>query len=138
MQPPSLFCAEMDLFGVVNLEMSRAVAVGVRPLRDGEAPILEVTDGRVVDLVMPEAEGSPPVIEAAPVQSFAPVQQEAVAAQAPPDSAPMTFVLVESDEEMEEGPQLSRKRSSGSHGNEVTKRSRFEAGEPSTSAVQMR
>ena len=78
----------MDLFSVVNLEMSRSVTVGVRPLREGETPILEATVGRVVDLVVPEAEGSPQVVVAAPMQSVAPpVQQELDAAQTPPDSA---------------------------------------------------
>ena len=83
----------MDLFSVVNLETPRSVIVGVRPLREGETPILKTTAGRVVDLVVPEAEDFPAVFMAAPIQTVAPtVQQEPDAAQAPPP--PVNIIVV--------------------------------------------
>ena len=57
----------MDLFAVVNLEVPRSVTIGVRPLGEGETPILEATDGRVEELVIPEPEGSPAAFMAAPI-----------------------------------------------------------------------
>ena len=130
----------MDLFAVVNLEMPRSVTVGVRPLREGETPILEATAGRVVDLVVPSSEGSPSVVVAAPVQSVAPlVQQEPDTAQTPPNSVNIAIVnLEESEEEMEEESTLSRKRARSDDGEGSFKRSRFEAREPSVAEVQMR
>lgn len=40
----------MDLFAVVKLAKPAQVAVGVRPLREGEQPILEATAGRLLEL----------------------------------------------------------------------------------------
>ena len=124
----NFMCAEMDLFSIVRLEAPQRVTVGVRPLRSGETPILRATAGRVVDLVIPEPDGSPVVAQ--PVQQVAPVAQPtAEVAQTPPVQ---DFVdLDESSEEDQEGPQLVRKRtSSGEH---PAKKLRFddEAG-PST------
>ena len=48
-------CAEMDLFGVVKLTKSTQVAVGVRPLREGEVPILEATTGRLLEPAQEES-----------------------------------------------------------------------------------
>ena len=130
----------MDLFSVVNLEMPRSVTIGVRPLGEGETPLLEATDERVVELDIPEAEGSPQVIIADPVQSVAlPIQQEPVAAQPTPTSTDIPVVNVEeSEEEMEEEPHLSQKRASDGYGGESSKRPRVEAGAPSVSEVHMR
>ncbi|GKF33263.1 hypothetical protein Tco_0106463 [Tanacetum coccineum] len=51
---------EMDLFSVVHLSKPKLVAEGVRPLRDGEEPLLESTAGRTMELVLehPEVEGT--------------------------------------------------------------------------------
>ena len=64
-------CAEMDLLAVVKLEAPQRVAVGVRPLRSGEAPILQAMAGRIVDLVIPKPDGSP--VAAPPVRQVTPV-----------------------------------------------------------------
>ena len=83
-----LMCAEMDLFAVVKLEKPKQVTIGVRPLREGEQPILEATEGRLT--VLPEIvpENTPP-LQVTPVQSVAPeevVQEEEVARAQSSDS----------------------------------------------------
>lgn len=39
----------MDLFCVVKVSKPTQVTVGVRPLREGEAPILEAIAGRIME-----------------------------------------------------------------------------------------
>ena len=61
---------EMDLFSVVKLAKPTQVTVGVRPMRDGEAPIFEATAGRTVKFVQEElVNASPVVLEATLVRS---------------------------------------------------------------------
>lgn len=70
--------AEMDLFTVVQLADPKAVTVGVRPLREGEAPILEATVGRVMELALEDEaldEGSQVPIEATPINVADPTTQ---------------------------------------------------------------
>lgn len=123
----------MDLFAVVNLDAPRSVTIGVRPLREGETPILQATAGRVVDLVVPEPEGSPVVVPASPLQVFAPAQQMPEAAQAPPVMVPIE--VEDSEEEMEEELPLKRKMTGDGEGS--SKRPRPESVErPSSSFVQ--
>ena len=47
-----LCCAEMDLFSVVHLNKPKLVTEGVRPLREGEEPLMEATAGRTMELVL--------------------------------------------------------------------------------------
>ncbi|GJS95716.1 hypothetical protein Tco_0802684 [Tanacetum coccineum] len=47
---------EMDLFSVVHLSKPKLVTEGVRPLRDGEEPLLESTAGRTMELARIEAD----------------------------------------------------------------------------------
>ncbi|GJT73617.1 hypothetical protein Tco_1032903 [Tanacetum coccineum] len=47
---------EMDLFSVVHLSKPKLVTEGVRPLRDGEEPLLESTAGRTMELVLEQPE----------------------------------------------------------------------------------
>ncbi|GJU36183.1 hypothetical protein Tco_1184537 [Tanacetum coccineum] len=47
---------EMDLFSVVHLSKPKQVIEGVRPLRDGEEPLLESTAGRIMELVLEQPE----------------------------------------------------------------------------------
>ena len=56
---------------MVRLAKPRQVTVGVRPLRDGEEPILKVVAGRTMTLVPEEgSEDVPPIIiDAGPIQS---------------------------------------------------------------------
>lgn len=53
-------CTEMDLFAVVKLEKPKQVTVGVRPLREGETPVMEATAGRTTELAQEGSEDSPP------------------------------------------------------------------------------
>ena len=63
-------CAEMDLFAVVKLIKPTQVTVGVRPLREGEVPILEATSGRLLELAREESSNaSQPIVNATPVQT---------------------------------------------------------------------
>ncbi|GKC99660.1 hypothetical protein Tco_1169935 [Tanacetum coccineum] len=54
----------MDLFSVVHLSKPKLVTEGVRPLRDGEEPLLESTTGRTM-----EATAEPPRLDATSVGS---------------------------------------------------------------------
>ena len=67
----------MDLFAIVKLEKPKQVTVGVRPLREGEQPLLEATEGRLT--VLPEVvpENTPP-LQVTPVQSVAPEEEARV------------------------------------------------------------
>ncbi|GJW54900.1 hypothetical protein Tco_0098985 [Tanacetum coccineum] len=47
---------EMDLFSMVHLSKPKQVTEGVRPLRDGEEPLLESTAGRTMELVLEQPE----------------------------------------------------------------------------------
>ncbi|GJV85475.1 hypothetical protein Tco_1525373 [Tanacetum coccineum] len=69
---------EMDLFSVVQLSKPKLVTVGVRPLRDGEEPLLESTAGRTMKLVLeqPEVE-SPDVLAPTPLRSVPGAESEA-------------------------------------------------------------
>ena len=67
----------MDLFRVVRLEKPKQVIVGVRPLRDGEEPILQATAGRTMAIAQGEPEGTDETVEipvgvtmATPLRSF--------------------------------------------------------------------
>ena len=121
----------MDLFGLVEMEDPKSVAVGVRPLRDGEDPILEATRKRVTELVIPEPEGSP--ARAVPIQQVPPPQPVATEAQPTPTVAqpsPLSenIIRVDSDESEEEVVQLKRRRAAdgNSDGAESSKRPRSE------------
>ncbi|GKA22350.1 hypothetical protein Tco_0708312 [Tanacetum coccineum] len=61
---------KMDLFSVVHLSKPKLVTEGVRPLRDGEEPLLESTAGRTMELVLeqPEVE-STDVLAPTPLRS---------------------------------------------------------------------
>lgn len=66
----SCVCAEMDLFGVVKLTKPSQVTVGVRPLREGEIPILEATAGHLLEPVQEESSDvAQPLLNATPVQT---------------------------------------------------------------------
>ena len=63
----------MDLFAVVKLEKPKQVTVGVRPLREGEEPILEATARRITVFAQEGHEDSPPAAAlVTPVQSVPP------------------------------------------------------------------
>nr|GEZ50022.1 hypothetical protein [Tanacetum cinerariifolium] len=59
-----------DLFSVVHLSKPKLVTEGVRPLRDGEEPLLEAMAGRIMELVLeqPKDENTA-VLEPTPLQA---------------------------------------------------------------------
>nr|GEW70161.1 hypothetical protein [Tanacetum cinerariifolium] len=61
---------EMDLFSVVHLSKPKLVTEGVRPLRDGEEPLLEATAGRTMELLLeqPKDEDTA-ILEPTPLQA---------------------------------------------------------------------
>ena len=120
----------MDLFDVVNLEVPTSVNVTVRAREGNERPILEATRGRLVDLVLPGADGGSSSA-AAPIQQVPPQQEpvaeeEAIAEQEPvvEQAAPQFVDLDESEEK--EGTPLERKRPPSDDGAESSKKARHE------------
>ncbi|GKF45987.1 hypothetical protein Tco_0135789 [Tanacetum coccineum] len=62
---------KMDLFSVVHLSKPKQVTEGVRPLRDGEEPLLESTTGRTMELVLEQPEvKSTDVLAPTPLRSI--------------------------------------------------------------------
>ena len=114
----------MDLFSVVKLAKPALVTVGVRPLRDGETPILEATAGRTMELAQEEpANASPTIIEATPLRSFQNPQ-----VQSPERSCTRSAESIgirRADSEPEEVSQgLKCKKASGGDGAGTSKRRR--------------
>ena len=66
----------MDLFAVVKLEKPKQVTVGVRPLRENEQPLFDVTAGHLTVLGQAAPEDSPPLL-VTPVQSVPPTGEPA-------------------------------------------------------------
>ena len=67
----------MDLFAVVKLEKPKRVTIGVRPLRDDEAPIFEATAGHLTVLAPVGHVDSPPAAAlVTPVQSVPPTREQ--------------------------------------------------------------
>ncbi|GKB24217.1 hypothetical protein Tco_0863618 [Tanacetum coccineum] len=70
---------EMDLFSVVHLSKPKLVTEGVRPLRDGEEPLLESTAGRIMELVLEQ-----PEVESTDVLAPTPLRSVPGATEEPP------------------------------------------------------
>ena len=83
------------------MEVPKSATIGVRPKRDDEEPLLEATSGRVVELVIPEPEGSPAAAVVEPIQQVPHVEEEV--AQPPPPPVNVAVVNVDDlEEETEE------------------------------------
>ena len=106
----------MDLFSVVKLAKPTQVTVGVRPLRDGETPILEATAGRTMELTQEEpGNASPGVLDATPVHRV-PSQRLPHPELSRTDSSESMGIL-KADSEPEEASQgVKRKKASGDGG----------------------
>ena len=118
----------MDLFSVVRIEAPQRMTVGVRPRRDGEVPLLEATEGRVVPLNIPESSQSEPVLNVEPVNQAQP-NAEPTAEKEP--TPPFVDLGESSDESEVESLRRIRKRDSD--GGEPSKKPRLNI-EASTSA----
>ncbi|GJT43587.1 hypothetical protein Tco_0952302 [Tanacetum coccineum] len=110
---------EMDLFSVVHLSKPKLVTEGVRPLRDGEEPLLESTAGRTMELVLeqPEAE-STDVLAPTPLRSV----PGAIVEPPRPDAASVGSSEDADVAEVDSG--LKRKRATGDDGAGPSKRVR--------------
>ena len=110
----------------MHLVKPKQVTVGVRPLGEGEAPILEVTAGRTMEIAQVEPEDVPPVVLApTPLRSVPstivpPPEMELLSTDS---SESVGITMVES--EMDEGnSRLKRKSGSGGDGAGSSKRRR--------------
>ncbi|GJX92488.1 hypothetical protein Tco_0345814 [Tanacetum coccineum] len=110
---------EMDLFSVVHLSKPKQVTEGVRPLRDGEEPLLESTAGRTMELVLeqPEVE-STDVLAPTPLRSVPSVTVE------PPRPDATSIGSSEDADVAEVDSGLKRKRATGDDGAGPSKRVR--------------
>ncbi|GJY59005.1 hypothetical protein Tco_0458897 [Tanacetum coccineum] len=118
---------EMDLFSVVHLSKPKLVTEGVRPLRDGEEPLLESTAGRTMELVLeqPEVESTdvlaPIPLRSVPGATAEPPRPDATSVGSSEDA---DVVGAESEaEEVDSG--LKRKRATRDDGAGTSKRVRY-------------
>lgn len=116
---------------MVNLAKPTQVTVGVRPLREGETPIMEATAGRLMEYAQEEpANVAQSPLEATPVRSV-PTQE----VQSPEPSHTHSSEGVEilkADSEPEEASQgVKRKKVSGDGGAGTSKRRRLIGAKPS-------
>ena len=128
----------MDLFDVVNLEVPTSVNVTLRPLEENERPILEATQGRMVDLILPAA-GDGSSSAAAPIQQVPPQQEPVAEEEAGAEQEPVLEQgapqYVDLDESEEKEVPLERKRPPSEDGAESSKKACHEpesqpSGEP--------
>ena len=114
----------MDLFSVVRLASPKQVTVGVRPLREGEAPILEATAGRTMEFVQEEPENdSSVVLEVTPVRSVPNIWVQSLELSRINLSESVGITRAESEpEEASQGVKL--KKASGGDGAGTSKRRR--------------
>jgi hypothetical protein len=111
----------MDLFSVVRLAKPAQVTVGVRPLREGEIPILEATVGRTYVQEEP-ANVAQPLLVATPVQN---VPSQEVPAPEPARTESSEGVgIFKVDTDSEEASQRVKRKASGDGGEGTTKRRR--------------
>ncbi|GKA96502.1 hypothetical protein Tco_0818597, partial [Tanacetum coccineum] len=129
----------MDLFSVVHLNKPKLVTEGVRPLRDGEEPLLESTAGRTMELVLeqPEVEGTdvlaPIPLRSVPGATAEPPRPDATSVGSSEDA---DVARAESEaEEVDSG--LKRKRGTSDDGAGTSKRVRYVSLGGSTSTEEV-
>ncbi|GJZ35970.1 hypothetical protein Tco_0581787 [Tanacetum coccineum] len=109
---------EMDLFSVVHLSKPKLVTEGVRPLRDGEEPLLESTAGRTMELVLEQ-----PEVESTDV--LAPTPLRSVPGATSVGSSEDADVAGAESEAGEVDSGLKRKRATSDDGAGTSKRVRY-------------
>ena len=113
----------MDLFAVVKLTKPTQVTVGVRPLREGEVPILEATAGRLLELAREESsDASQPIVNATPVQTV-PTQGVVVPELVRAESSASVWIL-QVDTDSEEERQGAKRKAADDGGEGTSKRRR--------------
>ncbi|GJY41352.1 hypothetical protein Tco_0428622 [Tanacetum coccineum] len=110
---------EMDLFSVVHLSKPKLVTEGVRPLRDGEEPLLESTAGRTMELVLGQ-----PEFDSTYVLAPTPLRSVPGAAVGPPRPDATSVGSSEGADAAEVDSGLKRKRATGDVGAGPSKRVR--------------
>ncbi|GJS88454.1 hypothetical protein Tco_0771090 [Tanacetum coccineum] len=110
---------EMDLFSVVHLSKPKQVTEGVRPLRDGEEPLLESTAGRTMELVLEQ-----PEIESTDVLAPTPLRSVPSVTVEPPMPDATSIGSSEDADVAEVDSGLKRKRATGDDGAGPSKRVR--------------
>ena len=99
----------MDLFAVVKLAKLTQVTVGVRPLRESEAPVLEASAGRLLELAQEEpSDVSQPLVNATPIQ-MAPAQAVVTPEVARAESSTSVGILKVNTDSEEERQGVKRK-----------------------------
>ncbi|GJQ99718.1 putative reverse transcriptase domain-containing protein [Tanacetum coccineum] len=110
---------KMDLFSVVHLSKPKQVTEGVRPLRDGEEPLLESTAGRTMELVLEQ-----PEVESTDVLAPTPLRSVPSATVEPPRPDATSVGSSEDADVAEVDSGLKRKRATGDDGAGPSKRVR--------------
>ncbi|GJT74853.1 hypothetical protein Tco_1041578, partial [Tanacetum coccineum] len=110
---------EMDLFSVVHLSKPKLVTEGVRPLRDGEEPLLESTAGRTMELVLEQ-----PEVESTDVLAPTPLRSVPGATVEPPGPDATSIGSSEDADVAEVDSGLKRKRATSDDGVGPSKRVR--------------
>ncbi|GJU55819.1 hypothetical protein Tco_1229533 [Tanacetum coccineum] len=109
----------MDLFSVVHLSKPKLVTEGVRPLRDGEEPLLESTAGRTMELVLEQ-----PEVESTDVLAPTPLRSVPGATVEPPGPDATSVGSSEDADVAEVDSGLKRKRATSDDGAGPSKRVR--------------
>ncbi|GJS67309.1 hypothetical protein Tco_0681873 [Tanacetum coccineum] len=122
---------EMDLFSVVHLSKPKQVTEGVRPLRDGEEPLLESTAGRTMELVLEQ-----PEIESTDVLAPTPLRSVPSVTVEPPRPDATSVGSSEDADVAEVDSGLKRKRATGNDGAGPSKRVRHDSLGLSTSTEE--
>ena len=113
----------MDLFSVVRLTKPTQVTVGVRPLREGEVPILEATAGRLLELAREESsDASQPIVNATPVQTVP--AQGVVAPELVRAESSTSVGIFKVDTDSEEERQGAKRKAADDGGEGTSKRRR--------------
>ncbi|GJW53941.1 hypothetical protein Tco_0098026 [Tanacetum coccineum] len=110
---------EIDLFSVVHLSKPKLVTEGVRPLRDGEEPLLESTAGRTMELVLEQ-----PEVESTDVLAPTPLRSVPGATAEPPGPDATSVGSSEDVDVAEVDSGLKRKRATSDDGAGPSKRVR--------------
>ncbi|GJT71298.1 hypothetical protein Tco_1030584 [Tanacetum coccineum] len=115
----SFLLPQMDLFSVVHLSKPKLVTEGVRPLRDGEEPLLESTAGRTMELVLEQ-----PEVESTDVLAPTPLRSVPGGTVEPPGPDATSVGSSEDADVAEVDSGLKRKRATSDDGAGPSKRVR--------------
>ena len=133
----------MDLFAVVKLDKPRQVTIGVRPLKDGETPLLDATAGHLTTLPVATPESTPPLV-VEPVQTVAPevvvepTERVVPALEVAHEEAQSSdsIQILKPEEVLREEVAQSSKRKAQAGGSEKRKRRRHVIGDAESNAEE--